>query len=52
VTTAFGEIEGKLATLSDGSVSFSPEYESCRRVAGERQVPLKDVYEAAVKAFG
>ena len=52
VTTAFGDIEGKLATLSDGSVSFSPEYESCRRVAGERQVPLKDVYEAALKAFG
>ncbi|MFM7846859.1 MAG: nickel pincer cofactor biosynthesis protein LarC [Planctomycetota bacterium] len=51
VTTAWGEIEGKLATLSDGTVSFSPEYESCRRVAGERQVPLKDVYEAALKAF-
>lgn len=51
VETAWGTIEGKLATLSDGSLSFSPEYESCRHVAVEKNAPLKDVYEAALRAF-
>jgi uncharacterized protein (TIGR00299 family) protein len=51
VTTSFGPILGKLATLPDGSVSFSPEFESCRQVATERNVPIKDVYEAATRAF-
>ena len=52
VDTEFGQVEGKLAVLSDGSTSFSPEYESCRRVAEEKKVPLKEVYEAARRAFG
>ncbi len=51
VETAWGTIQGKLATLGDGTISFSPEYESCRRVAAEKNVPLKDVYEAARRAF-
>ena len=52
VESPFGPIEGKLAVLPDGSVSFSPEFEACRRIAGEKNVPLKDVYEAAMRAFG
>ncbi|HEX5103771.1 MAG TPA: nickel pincer cofactor biosynthesis protein LarC [Pirellulaceae bacterium] len=51
VETALGPIEGKLAVLPDGSTSFSPEFEACRRIAGEKNVPLKDVYEAAMRAF-
>jgi uncharacterized protein (TIGR00299 family) protein len=52
VETAFGPIEGKLAVLPDGGLSFSPEFEACRRIAGEKNVPLKDVYEAAMRAYG
>lgn len=51
VQTAWGPIEGKLAIVGEGDVSFSPEYESCRQVAVQRSVPLKDVYDAARKAF-
>jgi uncharacterized protein (DUF111 family) len=51
VQTSWGPIEGKLALLADGAVSFSPEYESCRRVAAEKNVPLRDVYDAAREAF-
>lgn len=51
VDTAWGSIEGKLATLADGSVSFSPEYEACRKTAREQNVPLQDVYDAALRAF-
>ncbi|MCA9165846.1 MAG: DUF111 family protein, partial [Planctomycetales bacterium] len=51
VETTWGAVEGKLALLGDDSVSFSPEFESCRRIAEQHQVPLKDVYEAARSAF-
>ena len=51
VETEWGTIEGKLAVLSDGGTSFSPEFESCRRIANERNLPLKDIYEAALRAF-
>lgn len=51
VETPFGPIVGKLAVLADGSASFSPEYESCRRAAAEKNAPLKDVYEAARRAY-
>src|SRR5262245_14516995 len=51
VETPFGSIDGKLATLPDGHPSFSPEFESCRRLATEKNVPLKDVYDAALHAF-
>jgi uncharacterized protein (TIGR00299 family) protein len=52
VETPLGPIEGKLAVLPDGETSFSPEFEACRRVAGEKNVPLRDIYEAAQRAFG
>lgn len=51
VDTQWGPVEGKLAYSAKGVVSFSPEYESCRQMATEHQVPLKDVYEAARRAF-
>lgn len=51
VETALGPIEGKVAVMPDGGSSFSPEFEACRRVAGEKNVPLKDVYEAAMRAY-
>lgn len=51
VDTQWGAVEGKLAYSAEGVVSFSPEYESCRRRATEHQIPLKDVYEAARRAF-
>jgi len=52
VETDFGSVDGKLAVLAEGSTSFSPEYESCRQVAEDKSVALKDIYEAARRAFG
>ena len=51
VTTAWGPVDGKLGRLDDGSIHFAPEYESCRRIAVEHEVPLRDVYAAAHQAF-
>lgn len=51
VTTDWGPIEGKLGFITGQPPSFSPEYESCRRVAEQHNVALKQVYEAAQQAF-
>ncbi|MDP6443924.1 MAG: nickel pincer cofactor biosynthesis protein LarC [Pirellulaceae bacterium] len=51
VETEYGPVAGKVALL-EAEHSFSPEYEDCRRIAEERQIPLKDVYDAARRAFG
>jgi len=51
VETQFGPIEGKLGWIAGQPPSFSPEFESCNKVASEHGVPLKSVYEAAQKAF-
>ena len=51
VQTPWGPIDGVLAFLPGHPPSFSPEFETCRRVAEERNVPLRQVIEAAAKAF-
>jgi uncharacterized protein (DUF111 family) len=51
VETEYGPIEGKLGWIAGQEPGFSPEFESCSRVAAERGLPLKEVYEAAQKAF-
>lgn len=51
VETQYGTVAGKLAILPDGSNSFSPEYESCRQIAEDKNVALKDVYEEARRAY-
>jgi uncharacterized protein (TIGR00299 family) protein len=51
VSTQHGAVEGKVAVLSDGSLSFSPEFESCRKIAEQAALPLKEVYEVAMRAF-
>lgn len=51
VETEYGVVAGKLGWIVGESPSFSPEYEACSRLATEKNVPLKDVYEAARRAF-
>ncbi len=51
VQTPFGPVLGKLGWLEGRPPTFAPEYEDCARIARERQVPLRQVYEAAVMAF-
>jgi hypothetical protein len=50
VGTEYGAVRVKLAHAPDGTVNVAPEYESCRRIARERGVPLKVVYQAAIAA--
>jgi hypothetical protein len=50
VGTEYGAVRVKIARAPDGTVNVAPEYESCRRIARERGVPLKVVYQAAIAA--
>ncbi|HMA76356.1 MAG TPA: nickel pincer cofactor biosynthesis protein LarC [Candidatus Krumholzibacteriaceae bacterium] len=47
VNTAFGRIKIKFRKFPDGSVDFTPEYESCKEAALARKVPLEKVYREA-----
>jgi uncharacterized protein (TIGR00299 family) protein len=51
VSTRWGDVRMKLANLN-GSVShYAPEYEDCRRIASEQNVPLKTVMQEAIKVY-
>ncbi len=47
VKTSIGELSVKVKRLGGRSVSLSPEYEDCRRVALETGLPILDVYRIA-----
>ncbi|NLW90757.1 MAG: nickel pincer cofactor biosynthesis protein LarC [Syntrophomonadaceae bacterium] len=44
VDTSLGQVEVKRAYLQGELLKTAPEYEGCRRLAEERGLPLKDVY--------
>ncbi|MDX2227446.1 MAG: nickel pincer cofactor biosynthesis protein LarC [Verrucomicrobiae bacterium] len=50
VKTPWGEVEAKVGRQGGERICFSPEFESCKRVAITHQVPLKSVYEAVLKS--
>ena len=52
VKTPFGDVDVKLGRLNGNVVQAAPEFESCRRLATQANVPLKQIYEAAVRASG
>jgi uncharacterized protein (DUF111 family) len=51
VTTLWGSVEGKLAWLEGRPPVFSPEYESCARLAREHGLPLREVYARAQRTY-
>ena len=50
VTTPFGKVSVKLGTLNGKVVQASPEFESCKEIAASARVPIKQVYESALRA--
>jgi uncharacterized protein (TIGR00299 family) protein len=51
VQTEYGRVRVKIGRMGEEVVTASPEYEDCRRLALDRGVPLKAVYEAARAAL-
>jgi hypothetical protein len=48
VLTPWGRVRVKVGLYEDGTVTASPEYEDCARLAREHDVPLSQVYAAAL----
>ncbi|OHB79981.1 MAG: TIGR00299 family protein [Planctomycetes bacterium RBG_16_64_10] len=51
VSTPWGKVAGMRSSAANGRPCFAPEFESCRRLATAHNLPLKVVFEAAVRAF-
>ena len=51
VTTQWGQVQGKLGWLDGRAPVFSPEYEDCARMARQHGIALRDVYQAAQRAY-
>ncbi len=47
-----GKIQMKIGTLNGDIKSISPEYEDCKKIAEEKGIPLKQVYNTISQAFG
>lgn len=45
VQTEFGALEMKQITDMDGSIRFTPEYETCKKIAQKEKIPIRDVYQ-------
>lgn len=47
VRTRYGDVRVKIGRLGDRILNISPEYEDCKRVALQKTLPLKEVYDEA-----
>ena len=51
VVTHYGEVRMKVASLGKIEKAM-PEYEDCRRIAKEMGIPIREVYQSALREFG
>jgi uncharacterized protein (DUF111 family) len=51
VLTPHGKVAVKIGWLDGKVVQAAPEFESCKKVAAAANIPLREIYEAAERAF-
>ena len=51
VQTPHGEVTVKFGRLNGRIVQAAPEYESCRKLSAATGRPLKEIYDAALRAL-
>jgi uncharacterized protein (DUF111 family) len=51
LTTPYGKVSVKLGRLDGKVIQAAPEFESCKALAEQANVPLRQVYDAANKAI-
>jgi len=49
IMTPFGKVRVKIGGLNESTRSISPEYEDCRKIALKKEIPVKRVYDEALK---
>ena len=50
IMTVFGKVRVKIGGLDEKTRTISPEYEDCRKIALKKEIPIKKVYDEALKA--
>jgi hypothetical protein len=48
--TAYGDVKVKIGLLDGSIVHTAPEFESCKKLAEEKNLPLRTIYDAALAA--
>jgi len=51
VNTIYGEVTVKRSFFGGKQVSVKPEYEECRKIASERNIPVKEVYNNIISVI-
>ena len=49
VRTPYGDVTVKLGFLDGVVAQVAPEFESCKKLAAEKNLPLAEIYRAALK---
>ena len=49
IQTPYGPLQVKRITNPDGSMRIVPEYEVCKKIALEKKIPIRIVYDAIIK---
>ena len=44
IDSTYGKVSVKVKRFQDEVLSISPEYDECRKIAADRDIPLRDVY--------
>ena len=52
VPTPYGKVSVKVGSRAGKMMHFSPEYENCKQIARKKKIPIKMVYDSAVKSAG
>jgi len=50
IMTPFGKVRVKIGGLNESTKTISPEYEDCRKIALKKEIPIKRIYDEALKA--
>ncbi len=51
VSTEWGSVRMKIGSMNGTVSNYAPEYEDCRKIASEHQVPLKTVMQTAIQEY-
>ena len=51
VTTSFGDVRVKLSRVNGRILHVAPEYDDCRKLAVEKNVPLQRVIREALRRY-
>ena len=51
VTTQFGEVRVKISRVNGSILHVAPEFEDCKKVAEEKNVPLQKVIAEAMRSY-